>query len=51
MSFAAMMHLTEGLCLSALPTPKVENSLFCLVGTGLPAVFMMEGKFILPLKP
>jgi hypothetical protein len=32
-SFAEMTHLAEGLCLSALLTLKVENSLICLVGT------------------
>jgi hypothetical protein len=33
MSFAAMTHLAEGLCLDALLMLKVENSLVCLVGT------------------
>jgi hypothetical protein len=33
MSFAALAHLTEGLCLSALLTLKVEKSIICLVGT------------------
>jgi hypothetical protein len=49
MSFAAMMHLAEGLCLSALLTLKVENSI-CLLGTQIPTVSMMEWQFILPLK-
>jgi hypothetical protein len=31
--FAAMMHLPEGPCLSALLTVKVENYLIFLVGT------------------
>jgi hypothetical protein len=31
MSFAAMEHIAEELCLSALLMLKVENSLFCLV--------------------
>jgi hypothetical protein len=33
MSFAALAHLTEGLCLKALLTLKVEKYLICLVGT------------------
>jgi hypothetical protein len=50
MSLAAMAHLAEGLCLSALLTLKVENSLICLVGTRIPAVPMMEWQFIFPFK-
>jgi hypothetical protein len=50
MSFAAMTHLAEGLCLSALLTLKVENFLICLVGTRISTVSMMEGQFILRLK-
>jgi hypothetical protein len=50
MSFAAMTHLAEGLCLNALLKLKVENSPIWLVGTRIPTVFMMEWQFILPLK-
>jgi hypothetical protein len=50
MSFAAMMHLAEGLCLNVLLTLRVENYLICLVGTRIPTVSMMELQFILPLK-
>jgi hypothetical protein len=50
MSFAAMTHLAEGLCLNALLTLKVESSLICLVGTQIPTVSMMEWQLILPLK-
>jgi hypothetical protein len=32
-SFAAVVHLAEGLCLNVLLTLKVENSLICLVVT------------------
>jgi hypothetical protein len=32
-SFTAMMHLAEGLCLNTQHVLKVENSLICLVGT------------------
>jgi hypothetical protein len=32
-TYAAMMHPGEGLCLIALLTLKVENSLICLAGT------------------
>jgi hypothetical protein len=49
-SFAAMMHLAEGLCLNALLALKAENSLIFLVGTQIPTVFMMEWQSILPLK-
>jgi hypothetical protein len=35
MSFAAMAHLTEELCLNALLTLKMENSRIGLVGTRL----------------
>jgi hypothetical protein len=42
MPFAAMTHPAEGLCLSALLTLKVENSLICLAGTRIPTVSMME---------
>jgi hypothetical protein len=38
MSFAAMTHLVEGLCLNALLTLKVENALICLVGTRITSV-------------
>jgi hypothetical protein len=41
MSFVAMMHLAEGLCLNALLTQKVENFI-CLVDTRIPTVSMME---------
>jgi hypothetical protein len=50
MSFAAVTHLTEGLCLNALLTVKAENSLICLVGTRIPTVAIMEWKLILWLK-
>jgi hypothetical protein len=49
-SFVAMTHLAEGLCLKALLTLKVENFLICLVGTRIPTVSMMEWQLILPLK-
>jgi hypothetical protein len=49
-SFAAMTHLAEGLCLNALLTLKVENYIICLVGTRIPTVSMMEWQLILPLK-
>jgi hypothetical protein len=38
MSFAAMTYLAEGLCLSALLTLKVQNSLICLAGTRIRSV-------------
>jgi hypothetical protein len=41
-SFAAMTHLAEGLCLSALLMLKVENYFICLAGTRIPTVSMME---------
>jgi hypothetical protein len=47
-SFAAMLHLAEGLWLNALLMLNIENSLICLVGTRIPTVFMMEWQFILP---
>jgi hypothetical protein len=50
MSFAALAHLAEGLCLRALLTLKVEKSLICLTGTRIPTVSMIERQFILPLK-
>jgi hypothetical protein len=37
---AAMAHLAEGLCLSALLTPKEENYI-CPVGKRIPTVSMM----------
>jgi hypothetical protein len=48
-SAAAMAHLAERLCLSALLMLKAENSRICHVGTQIPAVSMMEWQFILPL--
>jgi hypothetical protein len=50
MSFSAMMHLDEGLCLNAMPTLKLENTLILLVGTRISTVSMMEWQLILPLK-
>jgi hypothetical protein len=50
MSFAALAHLAEGLCLRALLTLKAEKSLICLVGTRIPTVSMIAGQFILLLK-
>jgi hypothetical protein len=50
MSFAAMTHPAEGLCLSALLTLKVENPLIFLVGTRITTVSVMEWQLILPLK-
>jgi hypothetical protein len=38
MSFAAMAHQDEGLCLRKLLTLKVENSRMYLVGTRIPSV-------------
>jgi hypothetical protein len=38
MSFAALAHPAEGLCLNALLTLEVENSLICLAGPGIPSV-------------
>jgi hypothetical protein len=49
-SFAAMTHLAEGLCLNAVLTLKVENSLIFLVDTRIPTVSMTESQLILPLK-
>jgi hypothetical protein len=46
-SFAAMVHLAEGLCVNALLTLKVENSLICLVGTRILAVSIIEWQFII----
>jgi hypothetical protein len=46
-TFAAMTHLAEGLCLSALLTLKVENVLICLAGTQIPTVSMMELQFVI----
>jgi hypothetical protein len=48
-SAIAMAHLPEGLCLSILLMLKAESALICLVGTQIPAVFMLEWKFILLL--
>jgi hypothetical protein len=45
-----MVHLAEGVCLNALLTLKVENTLICLVGTRVPAVSKMERQLVLPLK-
>jgi hypothetical protein len=50
MSFSALAHLTEGLCLSAVLTLKVEKSLICLVCTRIPTVSMIEWQFIFLLK-
>jgi hypothetical protein len=52
MSFAAITHLAEGLCLNELLTLKVENSIIYLVSARIPTptVSMMEWKLILPLK-
>jgi hypothetical protein len=50
MSFAALMHLADGLCLSALHVLKVETYLICLVDTRIPTAPLMEWQFILPLK-
>jgi hypothetical protein len=50
MSFAAMTHRAEGLCLNALLTLKVENSLICFGGTRIPTAYMMEVQYILSLK-
>jgi hypothetical protein len=47
MSFAAMAHAVEGLCLHALFTLKEEISLICLAGAGLPTLSMMGWQFIL----
>jgi hypothetical protein len=45
MSFAAMSHLSEGLCLNA------SRKFSCFpVGTGVPTVFKAERQSILPLK-
>jgi hypothetical protein len=38
MSFSAMTHIAEGLCLNALLTLKVENYLICLVGIRITSV-------------
>jgi hypothetical protein len=48
--FACSGIPSSGLCLSALFTLKVKNSVISLVGTQIPAVSMMEWQFILPLK-
>jgi hypothetical protein len=50
MSFTAPADAAEGPRLSALLTLAVENSLICLVGTGIPTVSVMEWKFVLPLE-
>jgi hypothetical protein len=42
MWFTALANLAEGLCLHALLTLKVENSLIHLVGARIPTVSMME---------
>jgi hypothetical protein len=43
MSFSAVTRLAEGLL-----TLKVENSLVCLVGTRIPAVYVMEWRLFCP---
>jgi hypothetical protein len=50
MSFAAMTHLPEGLCLNALLTLIVEDYRIFFVGTQIPTVSMMELQFILSFK-
>jgi hypothetical protein len=39
-SFAAMAHLAEGLCINTLLTMKVENSVICIVRGGNEAQLM-----------
>jgi hypothetical protein len=50
MPFTAMKHMAEGLCLNAVLMLKVENSLICLAGTGMPAVSKMAWQFIWPME-
>jgi hypothetical protein len=50
LSFAALMHLADGLWLDALLRLKAENSRIYLVGKRILRVPMMEQKLILPWK-
>jgi hypothetical protein len=43
-SLAAMTHLAEGLSFNAQLTPKVENSLICIVGKRIPRV--QDGRIV-----